>query len=647
MDFRVLGPVEARKDGTRVALSGSKIHTVLAALLLARGRVVSDSRLNTLLWGWEPPATSGAQIYTYMSRLRKLLGDDVTIERRQPGYLLRAPHSSVDLLEFERLDAMGRAALRRKRFGEAEALLTEALGHWRGAALANVTEHLADAEFPQLEEARTLALESRIEADLALGRHEQLTAELTGLVAQFPLREKLRAQLMTAYYRSGRQSDALHCYYEGRGLLADQLGVDPGEALGSTYAAVLAGHRGAGSGAGSGGGAAGRPGRPGHSASPAAIASPVNSTHPGYEDDDVPSMLPPDAEEFIGRQPELAALRAQLADSAGGRGPRHLLVTGMAGVGKTALAVHAAHLSAAHYPDGCLFAELVGPDGRPKPPAEVLTGLLRGLGGYVGKVGGGRAGDGDRGGDGDAELDELLRLYRARTAGRRLLVVLDGAVDSRRLDPLLAGSPDAVVLITGRARLTQVTGARTTALAPFGDGAAFDLLAASVGRARLLAEPDATDDVLAYCAGLPLALRITGNRLAARPYWPVARLAERLADPASRLPEMSFGGTDVLGALMPSLQQLPDADRARATLVQLAGIGGESFPAQRAATYLGTREAAAEQRLEQLVDGALLDICGVDRQGRPLYRFHELVLLLAGSLKHSAHREQPEPTGAR
>ncbi|MGW7052802.1 BTAD domain-containing putative transcriptional regulator [Streptomyces sp. NPDC054887] len=599
-----------------MALSGSKVHTVLATLLLARGRVVSDARMNSLLWGWEPPATSGAQIYTYMSRLRKLLGDGVTIERRQPGYLLRAPHSSVDLLEFERLDRLGRTALGHKRFGEAATLLTEALGHWRGNALANVTEHLADAELPQLEEARMHAVENRVEADLALGRHEQVTAELAGLVTRFPLREKLRAQLMTAYYRSGRQSDALQSYYDGRSLLADQLGIDPGEALGSTYAAVLAGHRGPG---------------PGNR-----VRRPEPS---GDEHGDAPDMLPPDTEEFVGRQAELTALRNQLTEASAGSGPRHLLVTGMAGVGKTALAVHAAHTSAAHWPGGRLFAELVRPDGRPKHPAEVLTGLLRGLGEHVG------AGDtGDRTGEGAGsrmELDELVRLFRARTAGRRLLVVLDGAVGSRRLDPLLSGSPDAVVLITGRARLARVTGARTTALAPLGDGAAFDLLATSAGRARLLAEPDATDDLIAYCGGLPLALRATGSRLAARPYWPVARLAGRLAAPETRLRELSYGGIDVASALLPSLRQLPASDQARATLTRLAGIGLESFPAQRAATYLGTRESAAEQRLEELVDGALLDICGVDRQGRPLYRFHELVLLFAAALKDAPPQDEP------
>lgn len=617
MDFRVLGPVEAHRGGARIALSGSKVHTVLATLLLARGRVVSDTRLNSLLWGWDPPATSGAQIYTYMSRLRKLLGDEVRIERRQPGYLLQAPHSSVDLLEFERLDRLGRSALARKRYSEAGALLAEALGHWRGTALANVTEHLADAELPQLEEARMHALESRIEADLALGRHEQLTAELTGLVAQFPLREKLRAQLMTAFYRSGRQSDALQSYYEGRTLLADQLGIDPGEALGSTYAAVLEGTRGPGPGA--------------------------RARHTGGSEDGgggAPSTLPPDVDEFVGRQAELASLRSQLAESAAGNGPRRLLVTGMAGVGKTALAVHAAHTSAASFRDGMLFAELSEPDGRPRSPREILTGLLRGLGERVGGAGGVQGGSAA---DDRLELEELVRLYRARTAGRELLVVLDGAVEGRLLDPLLAGSADAVVLITGRARLTQVTGARTTTLAPLGDGAAFDMLASTAGRARLLAEPDATDDLLAYCGGLPLALRITGSRLAARPYWSVARIADRLADPENRLRELCFGGMDVVGALLPSLHGLPGP--ARASLGRLSGIGSAPFPAHRAAGLLGMREATAERLLEELVDGALLDLCGVDRQGRPLYRFHELVLLFA-ALPVTASAVHPKPTPA-
>ncbi|MFI6492460.1 BTAD domain-containing putative transcriptional regulator [Streptomyces sp. NPDC050564] len=615
MDFQVLGPVEARKGGERIALSGSKVHTVLASLLLARGRVVSDERLSSMLWGWEPPATAGAQIYTYMSRLRKLLGDEVEIDRRPPGYVLRAPHSTVDLLEFEQLDREGRTALGRGRHLEASSRLSRALGLWRGAALGNVTEYLAGAELARLEELRLHALESRVEADLELGRHEQLTAELTGLVAEFPLREKLRAQLMTAFYRCGQQADALHTYHEGRKVLDEQLGIEPGEALGATYQAVLVGSLGAKKGA---------PAR-------TVVSASYGDGDPRDPYEPRPETLPPDIEDFIGREEELAALCGQLAESRKGGGPRALLVTGMAGVGKTALAVRAAHRSAAHFPDGQLFAELAHPDGRPKKLGEVLTVLLRALGAPV---------DGTRR---TADLDELIRRYRTRTAGRRLLVVLDGAVDSRELDLLLPGSAAAAVLITGRARLTRVAQARTTVLTPFERENSYELLAAGVGRRRLLAEPDATNEVLAHCGGLPLAVRIAGSRLAARSHWPVSWLASRLADPEQRLRELSYGGLELRRALLPSLRQLPR--QAGRTLVRLAGIGTEPFPAQRAARHLAEPESAAEESLEHLVDAALLDICGVDRLGRPLYRFHELVLLFAESLA-SAHRERERSTAA-
>ncbi|WP_030676824.1 AfsR/SARP family transcriptional regulator [Streptomyces sp. NRRL B-1347] len=618
MDFRVLGPVEAMRGAERIALTGSKVPTVLAALLLARGRVVSDARMSTLLWGWEPPATSGAQIYTYMSRLRKLLGDEVAIERRPPGYALRAPRSTVDLIEFERLAERGRAELAAGRNREASALLGQALGLWRGTGVSGVTDHLAEAELPRLEEARMHVLERRIEADLALGRHERLTAELTGLVAEYPLREKLRAQLMTALYRCGRQAEALRSYHEGRDVLADQLGIDPGETLGSTYHAVLVGKLGSGPGAGGG--------------------APAADTH---DDAPRPSMLPADVEELIGRESELASMQKQLTPDPDGGGPRGLLVTGMAGVGKTALAVRAAHAAARHYPDGQLFAELTTADGTPRSVRDVLTMLLRALG-EVPDLGDSAGGLGGADGSYDERtcLDELIRLYRIRTAGKRLLVVLDGAVDSGQLEPLVPGSPEATVLITSRARLPRVTQARTTVLTPLDDGAALDLLVSVAGRAQLLADPAATQALLARCGGLPLALRVVGSRLAARPRWPAAWLANRLADPSTRLRELSYGGLDVRGALLTSLRQLPR--HTGRTLMCLAALGTEPFRAETAARCLAEPESTAEQRLERLVDAALLDICGVDRLGRPLYRFHELVVLFSQSLGRA--RAEPART---
>lgn len=243
MEFQLLGPVEAREGGLRVPLAGAKIHTVLAALLLAQGRVVTDSRLSALLWGSAPPATMSAQLYTYVSRLRGRLGPRVDLVRRPLGYALLAPGSRTDLAEFERLHRLGRAALAERRWADADGPLRRALGLWQGPALANVTPYLADAELPRLEETRAAVLELRIGTDLALGRHGDLVPELTGLVAEFPVRERLRAQLMTALHGCGRRGDALRVYEEGRRILAEELGVPPSADLLHTRREVLSGAR--------------------------------------------------------------------------------------------------------------------------------------------------------------------------------------------------------------------------------------------------------------------------------------------------------------------------------------------------------------------------------------------------------------------
>lgn len=439
MEFRVLGPVEVRRDGHRVAFSGAKLHTVLAALLLAREEVVSDERLCRLLWGWAPPATVSAQLYTYISRLRKILGDEVVIDRRPPGYAMSIGNATVDLNEFEKLALGGREALIKEDFERAGELLRDALARWNGQPFANATEYLADAEAPRLAEARAVTLEHRIAADLALGRHEQITGELTGLVAEFPLRERIRCQLMTALCRSGRQADAIHLYHHGRAVLADELGVNPGEELQATYRALLDGTLDRWPGAAPAVRAGARP-RP---SGPSAAA---------------PAMLPPDTVDFTGRGPELDLVcRALTPDGQGAGRPRRVLVTGMAGLGKTALAVHAAHRCQRHFPDGQLYADLRAADGTPRHPARVLRRLLRALGPM----------DDVPAAD---DQDQLVRLYRERTRGRQLLIVLDNASGAAQLGPLLPNTPEPAVLVTGRTALPTVAGAHTVALAPWSRG---------------------------------------------------------------------------------------------------------------------------------------------------------------------------------
>ena len=241
VEFRVLGPVSAWRDGGEVPLDGAKQRTVLAVLLLARGRTVSDTRLCQLLWDENPPATFAAQLYNYVSRLRKYLGDEVEIVRQWSGYLLRMRDSRLDIEEFERLAGLGRDALRSGRHEEAARDLHEALALWSGATLSNVTDHLIEAESPRMAEVRMAALEDRITADLMLGRQADLVVELSDLVAAQPLHELLRSHLMTALLRCDRQADALAVYHQGRRVLADELGADPGPALAEAYQTVLAG----------------------------------------------------------------------------------------------------------------------------------------------------------------------------------------------------------------------------------------------------------------------------------------------------------------------------------------------------------------------------------------------------------------------
>ncbi|MGW1406027.1 AfsR/SARP family transcriptional regulator [Streptomyces sp. NPDC002403] len=241
MEFRILGPVGAWVDGEEIPLNGTKQRTMLAALLLAGERVLPDYRLGEALWGKRPPGTYQAQIYTYASRLRRHLENHVEIMRRGSGYMLRITSGCFDYGDFTTLSHSGRAALREGRYGRAAELLRAALGLWRGPTLTDVTEHLGDTERPSIEEAYMETLESRISANLALGRHAQLTSELVGLVHAHPLRERLRAQLMLALYVGDRQADAFTVFHEGRRLLDEELGVDPGPALRRTYQAILTG----------------------------------------------------------------------------------------------------------------------------------------------------------------------------------------------------------------------------------------------------------------------------------------------------------------------------------------------------------------------------------------------------------------------
>ncbi|MEH0975254.1 BTAD domain-containing putative transcriptional regulator [Micromonospora sp. CPCC 205546] len=600
MEFRVLGPVGAWRGDAEVALDGAKQRTVLAALLLAEGRTVPDTRLCELLWGEHPPATFAAQLYNYVSRLRKYLGAEVDIVRQWSGYQVRIGAARLDLVEFERLAEAGREALRGGRHAEAAERLHAAMSMWRGPALSNVTEHLATAEAHRMAELRMAVLESRIEADLRLGRHLRLVPEITRLVAENPLHEGLRGQLMTALLHCDRQADALAAYHEGRRVLADELGVDPGPLLTEAYRSILAGPP----------------------APPVVVAEP--SWH-GVR----PAMLPPGVGDFAGREEELSGLLRVLTAEPHAR-PPVAVVTGMAGVGKSTLALHAAHLTRTAFPDGQLYADLGRGRGNAVEPYDVLGWFLRSLGHPESAIPKG--------------LDERVRLYRSQLAGRRLLVMLDGTADYAQVCPLLPGDPGCQVIVTSRLRMPELAGATSIEVGTLDRAQALALLGRIIGAQRIAEETDAAGRIVELCGRLSLGVRVAGSRLLARPHWSLGYLADRLADERYRLDELRLGSMDVRERLDSSYHQL--ADLGQLALRRLSLLRVPAFPSWCTAEVLGVSRHAGEEVGEDLVDARLLEIVESDGGRRQRFRFHDLVRVFAREKADQADRVLVAGAGA-
>ncbi|WP_245238507.1 AfsR/SARP family transcriptional regulator [Streptomyces sp. MZ04] len=598
-DYRLLGPVEAWRAGRRLDLGGPKPRALLAALLLEPGRVVSVDALIDAIWGGNPPGTARSLIQSYVSALRRALSADA-IETRPPGYLIHADTALVDRTAFERLTAQGRQAAAAGDHPAAARLLAEALALWRGPALGGIGDTLR-AIADQLEEARQTALEERIAAELSeAGRETDLVAELTALVATHPTRERLRGQLMLTLYRSGRQADALAVYAEGRDVLAEELGIDPGPDLRRMYESILRADDALLPGA----------------ASPAS-AEGVLPAAPVL----VPALLPPAIADFTGRATHLADVRAALSGPRDS-GPREVMpvvvVSGTGGVGKSTLGVQAAHQVAEAYPDGQLYAELRGSTD-PVAPGEVLGRLLRALGANPP--------------EGDAERRDL---FRSLVAGRSLLLVLDDAGSESQVRPLLPGSATCGVLITARARLGALACTHRADLEVFATEPGTELLARVAGERRVRDEPAAARRIVELCGGLPLAIRIAGARLATQRHWTPEMLAGRLADEHHRLDELAVGDLEIRAGLGLSYRALDVP--ARTALRRLGLLAASDVAAWVVAALLDVHEAAADRVVEQLVDAQLLHCTGVDRAGQARFRPHDLVRVYAAE---RADAEEP------
>ncbi|MFJ5840379.1 BTAD domain-containing putative transcriptional regulator [Streptomyces shenzhenensis] len=587
VEFHILGPIQVVREGRLLSIGGSKPKSILAALLLAEGKVVSNGQISEALWGAKPPATMRAQIHTYVSRLRKVIGPDVKILRWPTGYVLPTESAKVDYTEFMRLSSAGHAALLDQRYEEASSYLGEALTQWRGSALGGVTSNLADAELPRLNELRITVFEQKAEADLGSGRHGPLLTELTELVERFPVRERLRSLLMTALYRSGRQAEALAVYREGRKVLAEDLGVDPSPSLNAVFQAILNGD-------------------PELYHPPLARPLAVRP-RPTVE---IPARIPPDLADFIGREDELRELADQLSSS---RVPRPLVISGMAGSGKSALAVRAAHQNAAGFPNGQLHADFATEGNRVRGTYEVLGEVLRAIE------------------PSEALPDTLIErvwLYRRSLAGRKMLILLDNVPDVRRVIPFVPGSGESRVIVTSRSCLVPLEGAHFTRVGAFAPAEAVELVSRIVGADRVAAEPGAAKELVELCDWLPLAVRVAATRLVAKPHWLIAHLVGRMADTSRNpLDELRIANLDVRSKIELSLGQLPE--EMGSALGRLALLPSGQLSVSGAALALSVDDGEAEDTLEYLVEHNLLSVSGVDEQGNLSYYLPRLIWAVA------------------
>ncbi|MFI1975754.1 AfsR/SARP family transcriptional regulator [Streptomyces wedmorensis] len=585
--FGLLGPLVVH-DGTEPRpVSGPKVRVLLAALLLQANRTVSRDALKEALWGASVPASADAALANHLTRLRRVLSaaDGGTEERLRtvaPGYRLLVHDGELDADVFEERVGAVREAHRREDWEEVLRQTALALPLWRGTPLADLAPfsetEAAALRIHRLAEARLQALEWNFDAELHLGRHDEAVGPLATLAAEHPLREEFHALLIRALHRSGRQAEAFSAFQRLRRSLVDELGTEPGATVQQAHRELLAGEPAP---------------RPAPAPSPAAAAP-----RP-------PFQLPYEGDAFTGREAEVALVRSLLAEDAtdhgapGRCGIRPVVISGMGGVGKTALAVHVAYGLREEFPDGALYADLRGYCSHGARTAhELLARFLSDLGVHHEAL--------------PDDTDDRALLLQAALAERRVLLVLDNARDAAHVAPLLPAGGRSAALITSRQLLADLPGSAGVPLAPLPPADQHALLARLAGADRVRSEPEALADILAACGGLPLALHIVGGRLASRPHWPLALLARRLTPHQGRLETLSMGTFDVQRTFAMSYVAMRDShrplEREAARAFRTLGRVWSAHPVtpQSAAALLDLTEARAAAVLDVLADAHLV-----------------------------------------
>lgn len=602
--FALLGPVRMWRAGIEIPAGSPQQRALVAMLLLHEGRVAGIDDLAAALWDDELPRGAFGTLRTYVSRLRRLLdGTSAVIETVGGGYALRTTQDSVDVARFEALLHRGRELGRTADLAGTAAVLGEALALWQGEGLDGVPGAYAANQRVRLQEERLAAMSLRLAALLDTGR--SVVPELATLVEAHPYHEELRALLMRALYRDGRQAEAIDVYHAGARLLDDELGLDPGAALREMHQRIL-------------------------------VSDPVLAVTRPHAQTDIPpgtdaaadtrraavprpAQLPADQRAFVGRHRELAwldSLRdAQVA-------PTSAVISGMGGVGKSTLAVHWAHRSTETFPDGQLYVDLRGFDHTQAPvdPHDALIMLLESLG-----ISGEQVPD---------SLDARAALYRSALADRRILVLLDNARNADQVRHLLPGAHGSLALITSRDRpaALRVKGTESLLLDVLPDDDAAALLTHRAGAERATADPAAVARIVRATGGLPLALAVVGARVGDASDVPLATIAGELRTARGVLDSLGDPDptVDVRAVLSWSCTGLaPVTLRA---LCQLAMLPEAPFDASAARSATGSRDLVA---VDELVRASLLARTGWGR-----YALHDLVRAYAGELaaQHPAAR---------
>jgi DNA-binding SARP family transcriptional activator len=593
--FMILGPVQLLCEQHPVTLGSAKRRAMLTALALDANRPVSLSRLTDAMWAGAPPSSAEENMRTHACELRRSLHDRLVARTR--AYELRVADGELDAAEFVRLAAAGRTALRAGDASTAIAQLAHALALWHGVAGDGIPRGTTlDPELTALDEQRLDVFEDFVDARLRVAPDPELVAELRRHLTKHPLRERAWGQLMTTSYRCGNVVAALDAYSHARRILRQQLGIEPGQELAALQRAILA-----------------RDPALGAVARQAATVGPPEVPRLSAPND-VPHQLPQDIASLVGRGAELSAITTALRAAGRASGPPVVTVSGPGGVGKSTLAIRAAHAVADEFPDGQVAADLRGskPDGPNRSPDDILGQVLRALGVPLTDVPSGE--------------DECAALYRSLVADRRVLVLIDDAATAAQLRPLIPGSGGSALLVTRRRPLATVDGAVRVEVGPLSPRDSTRLLASYIGEDRIAADPASTSKLVRLCAGLPLALRIVGARLASRPGWGLDVLADELAD--RPLDGLQLEDLSIRGRFASDYHTLVGTDELAARSFRLLGSSpGGQVTWEAAAAQLDEPAGSVVRALEQLVDARLADS---PRPGR--YRLPDLVRLYAAEL---------------